>query len=157
MEMTEQPEKQGCLAGVDFGTVRIGVALCDAGRTIASPLTTYARSGEQADGRFFCSLAEQEEIVGWVVGLPVHLSGEESQKSREAREFGQWLGKTTGLNVEFFDERFTTSQAEEFLLDAQLTNKRRKARRDMLAAQIMLTAYLESEEKGSGTPGALDD
>ena len=88
----------------------------------------------------------------WVVGLPVHLDGRESAKSREARSFGQWLGQVTGVPVEFFDERFTTSEAEQLLLGAGLTGKRRKRRSDMVAAQIMLGAYLESRTKGLQSP-----
>ena len=72
------------------------------------------------------------------------LDGGESQKSLEARQFGQWLAETTGVPVEFFDERFTSVEAEQFLLAADMTRKRRKKRMDMLAAQIMLSAYLES-------------
>ena len=76
----------------------------------------------------------------WVVGLPVHLDGRESDKSREARRFGQWLAGVTSLPVELFDERFTSVQAEELLMTAELTSKQRKQRIDKLAAQIMLSA-----------------
>lgn len=102
-------------------------------------------------------LAEEEGITLFVVGLPVHLDGRESQKSLEAREFGRWLAEATGVPVEFFDERFTTSEAEQFLLGAEMTSKRRKKRLDMVAAQILLAAYLESSGRGCDEPGALDD
>jgi putative Holliday junction resolvase len=92
-------------------------------------------------------LAEQESISLFVVGLPVHLDGRESQKSQEARSFGEWLHQQTGVSVEYFDERFTTAQADELLALGELTKKKRKARRDQLAAQIMLAAYLESGGK----------
>jgi putative Holliday junction resolvase len=146
----------GRLAGIDFGTVRIGVAITDPLRQIASPLANYTRRGEQADAEFFRRLATQEQIVGFVVGLPVHLDGRESQKSTEARQFGQWLAQTTGVDVVFFDERFSTAEAEQALMDAELTKKQRKARLDKLAAQILLSAYLEAgcppnfEPKGIG-------
>ena len=129
------------------------MAISDPGRSIASPLENYTRRTPALDARRFQQLAADETIVLWVVGLPVHLDGRESQKSQEARRFGQWLGEVTGIPVEFFDERFTSSEAEQFLLDAQLTGKRRKQRRDMLAAQIMLSAYLESQGKGKEPPG----
>jgi len=102
-------------------------------------------------------LAADEGIVLFVVGLPVHLDGRESQKSREAREFGQWLEHVTGVPVNFFDERFTTSEAEGLLLGAGMTRKRRRNRRDMLAAQILLAAYLEGRGGGPQPPGPLDD
>ncbi|HZZ28341.1 MAG TPA: Holliday junction resolvase RuvX [Pirellulales bacterium] len=147
----------GRLAGIDFGTVRIGIAITDPERRIASPLANYTRHGAAADAEYFRKLAAAENIVGFVVGLPVHLDGRESQKSGEARQFGQWLAQTTGVNVVFFDERFTTFEAEQALLGAELTKKQRKARLDKLAAQILLSAYLEAgcpascEPKGIGS------
>lgn len=145
----------GRLAGIDYGTVRIGVAVTDSRRTLASPYEIYHRRGSAADARYFQTLASTEKITEFVVGLPIHLDGRESQKSREARQFGQWLSETTGLPVVYFDERFTTAEADQFLGAAKLTKKQRAARRDKLAAQIILSAYLEST--GPGEPAPLDD
>ncbi len=92
----------------------------------------------------------------FVVGLPVHTSGHESQKSLEAKAFGDWLTGVTGVPVAYFDERYTTVEAEQILAGAKLTKARRKERLDMLAAQILLTAYLESTSRDL-PPGALDD
>ncbi len=150
-------DESGRIAGIDFGTVRIGIALSNPSRTIASPYENYTRRGPEHDTRRFVRLVDEEDVVLFVVGLPVHLSGEESQKSVEARQFGSWLGEVTGVPVEFFDERFTSSEAEQHLLEAQMTKKRRKRRLDMLAAQIMLTAYLQSTEQSRRSPGPLDD
>lgn len=154
----EQPSAiEGRLAGIDYGTLRIGIALTDGRQTLASPYENYTRRGPEADARRFCQLARDEGLRGFVVGLPVHLDGRESEKSREARAFGQWLAETTGLPVQFFDERYTSSEAERFLGAAELTKKQRKARLDKLAAQIMLTAYLESASRGDAAPGAIDE
>lgn len=84
----------------------------------------------------------------FVVGLPLHLSGDLSEKAREALSFGRWLTEQTGINVDFFDERYTSVEAERILRSAKLTDKKRRERRDMLAAQILLSAYLESGCKG---------
>jgi len=146
----------GRLAGIDFGTVRIGIAVTDSRRTMASPYENYQRRDPPSDAARFRRLAAEEAIVGFVVGLPVHLSGLESQKSIQAREFGKWLREATGLPLEFFDERFTTSEADAFLGAAKLTKKQRRERRDKLAAQIVLTAYLESATRGQVEPGPLD-
>ncbi len=145
--MTGQPALPGRVAGIDYGTVRIGIAVSNPERTIASPLENYTRRGLDQDAERFRRLAAEERIALFVVGLPIHLDGGESEKSVEARQFGQWLGETTGVPVEFFDERFTSHEAEQFLLAADMTRKRRKKRIDMLAAQIMLGAYLESTER----------
>jgi len=133
------------LLGVDFGTVRVGLAISDPDRKIASPLATYTRRSKDQDTQFFQRLVEAEEIGAVVVGLPIHTDGREGQKAAEARAYGQWLHDTTGRPVAFFDERFTTVEAENFLLEAGLTNKRRKSRRDRVAAQIMLQGFLDSQ------------
>jgi putative holliday junction resolvase len=151
------PSQQGRVAGIDFGTVRIGIAISDADRTIASPLENYTRRGPQQDAERFRRLAVDEDVRLFVVGLPVHLSGEESRKSLEARQFGEWLEKTTSVPVTYLDERFTSVEAEQHLISADMTRKKRKARLDKLAAQILLAAYLESQGKDSGPPRALDD
>jgi putative holliday junction resolvase len=142
--MTTFEKPLGRVAGIDFGTVRIGIAISDPGRSIASPLENYTRRGLEQDARRFQRLVAEEGITLFVVGLPIHLDGQESKISQEARQFGQWLGELTGIPVEFFDERFTSHEAEQHLLAADMTRKRRKQRLDMLAAQIMLVAYLES-------------
>lgn len=147
----------GRIAGVDFGTVRIGIAVTDPERRLASPLENYTRRGEQADAAFFRRIATEERIVQFVVGLPVHLDGRESEKSTAARKFGQWLEQTTGVPVTYFDERFSSREAELYLAQAGLTKKRRKERLDKLAAQILLTAYLESGEEARRNPAGLDE
>ncbi len=149
--MSQTSPEAGRVAGIDYGTVRIGIAVSNPERTIASPLENYTRRGVDQDARRFQRLTIEERVSLFVVGLPIHLDGRESQKSVEARQFGAWLAETTGVPVEYFDERFTSREAEDFLLSADMTRKRRKKRLDMLAAQIMLTAYLE---KG---PGAGDE
>jgi putative Holliday junction resolvase len=144
------------VAGIDYGTVRIGIATADSDVGIAGPYETYSRRNERLDAEYFRRLTTDERIGRFVVGLPVHLSGGESQKSAEARAFGAWLQQVTGVPVEFFDERYTSSEAEQHLLDAGLTKKRRKERLDQLAAQIMLTAYLEAGGRGQQSPESLD-
>ena len=146
----------GRLAGIDYGEKRIGVALTDPERRMASPFEIYARRDTAADATYFRRLTTEERIVRFVVGLPVHLDGRESQKSAEARQFGKWLAETTGVEVVFFDERFTTTEADHLLADSRMTRKRRKARRDMLAAQILLTAYLEAGQPSGESSEPLD-
>ena len=95
---------QGRLIGIDFGQRRVGIAICDPTQTIASPLDVYTRESEIADAKYFRQLAEQEQPVGFVVGLPLHVSGDESEMSVAARSFGKWLSDLTGIPVTFYDE-----------------------------------------------------
>jgi putative Holliday junction resolvase len=154
--MSDSLPRTGRLAGIDYGTVRIGIAITDPAQSLASPLEILTRRDKAQDEKYLRRLAEQERLAGFIVGLPVHTSGLESQKSIEARAFAKWLGEITQLPVVLFDERYTTAHAEAMLQDAGLTSKQRKARRDMLAAQILLAAYLESG-RNAEPPGGLED
>ena len=87
-----------------------------------------------------------------VIGLPLHMDGRESTKSREAREFGNWLHRITSLPIDYHDERCTSVQAESILLQAELTSKQRKARTDKVAAQILLQAFLDKRMPPSESP-----
>ena len=143
------------LLGVDYGKVRVGLAVSDPDRKIAFPLATYTRRGRDQEAAYFRALVAEEVVGGLVVGLPVHLDGREGAKAVEARAFGRWLGETTGLPVVFWDERFTTVEAESHLWAAGLTHKRRKERRDQVAAQILLQTYLDAGCPAEQAPGPL--
>jgi putative Holliday junction resolvase len=142
---------KGVLLGFDYGTVRVGVAVSDPDRIIASPLETYARQSEQADAAHYAKVAADLRAVALVVGLPLHANGDESDKSREARAFGAWLANATALPVVFWDERFTTALAEDALLGAKMTHKKRRERRDRVAAQMILQNYIEAGCPPGGT------
>ena len=135
---------KGRLLGIDFGTVRVGLAVSDPDRLIASPFETYARKDAKADAAYFQRVVVAEKVVGLVVGLPLHTGGEEGIKAREAREYGAWLAEATGLPVVFWDERCTTAAAEDALWSAGLSHKKRKDRRDRVAAQLILQGFLEN-------------
>lgn len=142
---------RGRLLGFDPGTVRVGLAVSDPDRLVASPLDTFAVRGPAADAAHFVKLVAAERVVGLVVGLPLHTGGEEGVKAREARAFGAWLTGTTGLPVVFWDERCTTAAAEDFLRAAKLNPKQRKERRDRVAAQLILQGYLDAGCPPEGT------
>jgi putative Holliday junction resolvase len=144
------------LLGVDYGSVRIGLAVSDPERRLASPLAVYERHSRERDAEYFHSLVDAEEIGAIVVGLPVHLDGREGAKAAEARAFGVWLAGTTGLPVTFWDERFSTVEAESALWQAGLTHKKRKQRRDRVAAQILLQSYLDAGCPIDPTIGSLE-
>jgi putative Holliday junction resolvase len=144
------------LLGVDYGSVRVGLAVSDPDRILASPLATYTRRDAETDARYFRELVTAERVGGLVVGLPIHTNGREGVKAQEARAYGAWLKEVTGLPVVFYDERFTTVQAESALWNAGLTHKRRKERRDCVAAQMLLQAYLEAGCPPEEPPRRLD-
>jgi len=146
--------KSGRLAGVDFGTVRIGIAISDPSQSIASPLETYNRRNEALDAQYFQQLAKTEELAGLVVGLPVHMSGDASAKSVQAVKFGVWIFEQTQTPVAWVDERYTTARAREMLNQANLSGKKRKSMLDKIAAHVILSAYIESSRHDATS---LDD
>lgn len=139
---------QGRLLGLDYGTHRIGTALSTPDQTIASPLENYTLRSDAADAAFLREQVREYRVVGLVVGLPIRSQGEEGAKAREARMFGDWAAKVTGLPVAYADERFTTAAAEDLLREAGMNRKQRKARLDKLAAQLMLQAFLDQRKSG---------
>lgn len=138
---------RGRLLGIDFGIKRLGLAICNPEQTISSPVENYTRQGTAQDARHIRRLIDDEKIVGLVVGLPVHMSGDEGGKAREARAFGDWIAAETKRPVVYWDERYTSLRAEQLLMSAELTSKKRKARRDMLAAQILLQSFLDGDRQ----------
>lgn len=148
---------QGRIAAIDYGHVRVGVAVTDPDRRFASPWETYTRRSVALDAEFFTRLTRDERIVAYVVGLPVYPSGDESPKSREARRFGQWLVGIVDRPVVYYDERYSSVVADEYMAQAGLTAKRRKARRDQLAAQILLQAFLDAGQCPTDKATPLDN
>lgn len=144
--MTTPFPEQGRIVGIDYGDVRVGIALSDPQQKWASPLEQYHRRTPALDAQYFAALKQREGVLGWVVGLPVMPNGTDSAKSVQVRKFGEWLTEHTGLPVRFFDERYTSRMAEELLIDAQVKASKRKALRDKLAAQILLSSYFERDQ-----------
>lgn len=134
---------QGALLGIDYGLKRVGIALCTPDWGLASPLETYLRRDDRHDAGYYQQLARDYRTVGLVVGLPLHLAGHESQKSQEARRYAAWLTQVTGLPHRLWDERYTSSVAEEHLIAADLSRRSRKGRVDRIAAQIILQAFCD--------------
>ena len=135
---------QGRVAAIDYGTVRIGIAVCDPAWILASPLEVRSAHHWREDGEFYRSLIEREQVVAFIVGLPIHCDGGESQKSLECREFARWLASETSAPVRLFDERFTTADAKNRMTPGGFTRKKEKKRIDAVAAQVLLESFLEA-------------
>ena len=145
--------QSGRVAAVDFGSVRIGIAICDPDRILASPLAVHPAANWKEDGDYFRELAKLERISGFVVGLPIHCDGGESQKSRECRTFASWLADETELPVRLFDERFTTADARQRMSAGGYTTGKKKKRIDAVAALVLLESFLESCRYHQGVAG----
>lgn len=128
---------------LDIGKVRIGAALSDETRTIASPLETIpaGRTPQKAIERIAVIISERN-VDQLVVGLPLTLDNREMDSARDVRAFVEELKAATGLPVDFVDERMTTARSERILLSADVRRDRRRSVIDQLAASEILTTWL---------------
>lgn len=140
----------------DYGARRIGVAVSDPTRTIASPLTTLSRrAGKRPPWPEIARLIGDQEADEAVVGLPLDLAGEEGAWAVEVRAFGDDLARRTGLTVHWVDERLSSVQAERAIRGMGLKKSQReqKERIDAAAAALILEGYLARRrraEEGGG-------
>lgn len=130
--------------GLDVGSKTIGVAISDAVGLCAHPLQTLARRGTQQDVVQIAKLAQQWETRRIVVGLPYAPDGTEGHRAARVRVLGDALC-AAGFSVEYTDEQFSTVEANEVLLQADLSRERRTQVLDKLAAAIILQRWLDQQ------------
>ncbi|HUG40597.1 MAG TPA: Holliday junction resolvase RuvX [Longimicrobiales bacterium] len=136
------------ILAVDYGERRIGLALSDPLAMIATPLPTLVRRrGKRPPVAAVARVAAEHGAVAIVLGLPLDLSGEETDWTREVRAFGDGLADRTGLPVAYQDERMTSARAERAVRSLGLPKTRReeKERVDAAAAVLILQAYLDAK------------
>jgi putative Holliday junction resolvase len=143
--MSEATAKRGRVLGIDYGERRLGLAISDETRTLASGLGVYTRRSTEADLKYLQELVARERIEKIVLGLPLNMDGSQGFKAQEALAFKEQLEAQLKLPVELIDERLTTQEAERVLLEADLSRRRRKEMRDRLAAVLILQRYLDAQ------------
>jgi putative Holliday junction resolvase len=135
--------------GVDAGERRVGLALSDELRLLASPVTVLdRRAGLSAVLETIATLATREQVTQVVVGLPLNADGSSGPQARRAEHFAQLVERVTRLPVELWDERLSTQEAEA-VVRAQGRNARRARSRgqiDAVAAAVILQDYLDSSQ-----------
>jgi putative Holliday junction resolvase len=130
------------IMGIDFGTVRVGIALTDPMQMIARPYQVLAN-----DNRLFKNISKiikEKNVSKIVLGLPVNISGEDTDKTREVRSFAETLKSKVKLPVYFYDERYTSAEANTLLEKMGYSARSGRKVIDKVAAAIILKSYLES-------------
>ena len=127
---------------MDIGDVRIGVAVSDPLGISTNGIETYFSKGAEADAAYFTEMAASRGVEKFLLGLPLNMDGTEGDRAEKVRSFGALLGEKSGLPVEYEDERLTTVEAEEMLIEAGLSRQERKKVIDKVAAEIILRSYL---------------
>ncbi|WP_327754608.1 Holliday junction resolvase RuvX [Sphingobium sp. SJ10-10] len=132
----------GRLIGLDVGTKTIGLALCDAGWSIASPAHTISRGKFTKDKIALTAFMEQQQVKGVVIGLPLNLDGSESPRSQASRAFARNIADLS-LPILLWDERWSTQAVTRTLLEADASRARRDELVDKLAASYILQGAID--------------
>ena len=133
----------GRLAGLDVGTKTIGVALCDAGWSIASPAETIRRTKFAADKAALAALLARQQAKGLVIGLPLSLDGRDSPRTQSVRAFARNV-EELGLPILLWDERWSTQAVTRTLIAADASRARRAELVDKLAAAYILQGAIDA-------------
>jgi putative Holliday junction resolvase len=146
--------RSGVRVGIDVGTVRIGVARCDPGGMLASPLETVARGA--GDLAALARLAAENEAVEIIVGLAVGLRGAEGKSAADGRAFATALARLVApVPVRLVDERFTTVLAHAALQQGGQRSRARRQAVDKAAAALLLQGALDAERSTGEPAGQL--
>ena len=133
--------------GIDFGLARIGIALSDETKFLASPYTTYHRKRDHRDIEYFVELLQRERVDEIVCGLPMNMQGEEQEIAHLTREFMSELTRDIDIPIIFVDERLSSAMAEDLLRETERDWKKRKEKLDSVSASIILQDYLDFRPK----------
>ena len=131
------------VAGLDLGTVTIGVAVSDGLLSVATPLETIYRKKFTQDAARLIEIARTRDLGGFVLGLPYNMDGSEGPRCQSTRAFARNLARITELPITYWDERLSTVAAERALLEADTSRKRRGQVIDHVAAGYILQGALD--------------
>lgn len=135
------------LLALDVGEVRIGVALSDETRTLASALTTLRAAGPRKAAQAVAGLVREHGVAEVVVGVPYRLDGSVGPQAQKVLVFVARLRRALGVPVTTWDERLTSVAADERLAQAGVRRRQRKGRLDQAAAAILLQECLDSRRE----------
>jgi len=145
----------GRIMAIDWGERRIGVALSDESRTIASPHSVIKRKGSlDRDLNEIVGIATENEVALVIFGLPKRLDGTMGPAAEGVMEVVEKLRPKVSVPVDTWDERLSTVAAERALIGGDVSRKKRKTIIDQVAAALFLQAFLDSPGSGSGGQGS---
>ena len=148
-ELPDAVPRGGRLMGLDLGSKTIGLALSNAGHSIASPLVTLARRKFTADALSLKKLIDEHNVGGLVLGLPINMDGTEGPRCQSTRQFAVNLLEKFDIPIAFHDERLSTAAVERVLIgEADMTRKRRGEVVDKMAAAWILQGALDIMARG---------
>ena len=135
----------GRVLAIDYGSVRIGLAVSDALGLTAQGLPTLERTSKRADLSRIAEFAADYSVAAVIVGNPMDQKGQETEMSRRATRFADALRATLSVPVTLWDERLTSLEADRALTESGARRSLRRRSRDRMAAQILLQSYLDRQ------------
>ena len=132
---------------LDYGDVRIGIALSDVTRFLASGYENYTRRSLDVDCKHIADIIDNNNVKIVVIGLPINMDGSRGVRVEKTYEFAEKLKEYTSAKIDFLDERLTSVSAEKILISADVSRKKRKDVLDKLSATIILQDYLDMNSK----------
>ena len=135
------------IIGIDYGDVRVGLAVSDMTEFLASGIGTVKITGMNNAVEIVCGKIKEYGCEKIVLGLPVNMNGTFGEKAEKVKVFGEKLKEASGLEVHYVDERLTTVIAHGFMNETGTHGKKRKESVDTLSAQIILQNYLDSKRR----------
>ena len=133
---------------LDYGEVRIGIAISDLMGIVANGVETYTRTKNvDIDIEHIAKLIAERNVKLLVVGLPLNMDGSEGERVQATKAFVDKLLEKVNIKVDYIDERLTSVSAEDILLSADVSRSKRKKVIDKLAATIILQNYLDSNKR----------
>ena len=128
---------------IDYGEVRVGIALSDPLQIISNPFTVIPNNKDTLFQELK-SIINAEKVGKIILGLPLNLDGEDTDKTRQVRKFAEELQKAITLPFEFWDERYSTVEANQALKKMGYDSKKSRTVVDKVAAAIILKDYLDN-------------
>jgi putative Holliday junction resolvase len=140
--------RRGKVCALDLGGARVGVAVSDDLGLFAHPRGTIDARDERALIAALAELARDEGVARFVAGLPLDMKGGEGDAARKARALAQKIADGTGVEVELWDERLTTVEAQKRLAAGEVRGKKARKHIDEVSAVLILQAWLDRAKEG---------
>ena len=131
------------IVSLDYGEKRVGIAISDAGCSIALPKEVYERNKTNKDFLYIKEFIEKNNVQAVLIGMPYNMDGSEGEQCKIVRDFSKKLLEFINISIIYWDERLSTLAQEKILINKDVSRKKRKKIIDMLAASYFLQSFLD--------------
>ncbi|MHC1741149.1 MAG: Holliday junction resolvase RuvX [Anaerolineaceae bacterium] len=141
-------KETGRILAVDPGEKNIGIAISDSTATIATPYLVITHISRQIDAAQIAQIAQENQVVKIIVGMPTGGEGEIIPQSRHSQRFADSIRGQSDLQVILWDESNSSQSAKMALIELKVPKSKRRGHQDDFAAAVILQSYLDAQNKG---------